>query len=150
MTCGLISGWSGPGQAQEPPAANPYTVAVYWWPNFHCDAFHQSKKFPGWTEWEIVKHGTPRFPGHTQPKVPLWGYRDEADPKAAARSIDALADAGVGTVNSWNEWVEGSYLEPDTETGTKYLDAIREVFGPARLDKAFCPATSKSQKCREL
>jgi hypothetical protein len=39
------------------------------------------------------------------------------------------------TINSWNEWVEGSYLEPDTETGTKYLDAIREVFGPAQPDR---------------
>ena len=41
---------------------------------------------------------TPRFPGHDQPKVPLWGYRDESDPKEMARSIDALADAGVGAI----------------------------------------------------
>ena len=98
VACGLIAVSSASGSAQEPPAANPYTVAVYWWPNFHCDTFHQSKKFQGWTEWEIVKKGAPRFPGHAQPNVPLWGYRDEADPKQAARSIDALADAGVGAV----------------------------------------------------
>jgi hypothetical protein len=36
---------------------------------------------------------------------------------------------GVVTLNSWNEWVEGSYVEPDTVHGTKYLDAIRKVFG---------------------
>ena len=35
----------------------------------------------------------------------------------------------IVTINSWNEWVEGSYLEPDTVDGTKYLDAIRAVFG---------------------
>ena len=98
MACGLIAISSGPGNAQEQPLTNKYTLAVYWWPNFHCDAFHQSKKFQGWTEWEIVKHASPRFPGHAQPKVPLWGYRDEADPKEAARSIDALADAGVGAI----------------------------------------------------
>jgi len=34
------------------------------------------------------------------------------------------------TLNSWNEWGEGSYIEPDAKDGTKYLDAIREVFGP--------------------
>ena len=35
----------------------------------------------------------------------------------------------VLTVNSWNEWTEGSYIEPDTAHGLKYLEAIRDVFG---------------------
>lgn len=34
------------------------------------------------------------------------------------------------TLNSWNEWGEGSYLEPDTTTGMGYLEAVRDVFGP--------------------
>ena len=40
-----------------------YTVAVYYWPNFHRDAYHQSKKGEGWMEWEIVKNAKPKFPG---------------------------------------------------------------------------------------
>lgn len=32
-------------------------------------------------------------------------------------------------INSWNEWTEGSYLEPDTHFGLGYLEAIRAVFG---------------------
>ena len=36
------------------------------------------------------------------------------------------------TINCWNEWTEGSYLEPDTITGMKYLEAVRDVFGTRR------------------
>ena len=32
------------------------------------------------------------------------------------------------TINSWNEWTEGSYLEPDTHWRFGYLEEIKEVF----------------------
>ena len=32
-------------------------------------------------------------------------------------------------INCWNEWTEGSYLEPDQHNGMKYLEAVRDVFG---------------------
>jgi len=34
-------------------------------------------------------------------------------------------------LNCWNEWTEGSYLEPDTVHGFQYLDAVKEVFDRA-------------------
>jgi len=42
-----------------------------------------------------------------------------------------LSDPGgprIMNINCWNEWTEGSYLEPDTVNGMEYLEAIKEVF----------------------
>ena len=32
------------------------------------------------------------------------------------------------TINSWNEWTETSYLEPDSKNGYGYLEAVKKVF----------------------
>ena len=36
------------------------------------------------------------------------------------------------TINSWNEWTESSYLEPDDLHGYGYLEAVRRVFKDAK------------------
>ena len=86
-------------------------TAVYYFPNYHVDPRNEKVHGKGWTEWELMRHATPRFPGHDQPKVPLWGYEDEADPVVMAKKIDAAADHGVDAfIFDWY-WYEGPYLE---------------------------------------
>ncbi len=41
---------------------------------------------------------------------------------------DAYNTTPLITINSWNEWTETSYLEPDTMYGYGYLQAVRRVF----------------------
>ncbi len=46
----------------------------------------------------------------------------------AMRYLDAHPDRQrLITLNSWNEWTETSYLEPDTLHGYGYLDAVKAV-----------------------
>lgn len=72
-----------------------YQIGAYYFPNFHVDPSNEETHGRGWTEWELLKRGEPKFPGHYQPKVPLWGYEDESDPRVFATKIDAAADHGL-------------------------------------------------------
>jgi len=62
-------------------AVRPYQLGAYYFPNFHVDPRNETVHGKGWTEWEILKRGEPKFTDHHQPKKPLWGTEDEADPK---------------------------------------------------------------------
>jgi len=45
-----------------------------------------------------------------------------------AKLLADPAGPRILNINSWNEWTEGSYLEPDTVHGMAYLDAVKAVF----------------------
>jgi hypothetical protein len=96
----------------------PVEIAVYYFPNYHRDARNERLHGAGWTEWELVKRAEPRFPGHRQPNVPLWGYEDEADPQVMAKKIDAAADHGIDTfIFDWYWYNDGPYLQRGLEEG---------------------------------
>ena len=65
-----------------------------------------------------MKRAEPKFSGHAQPKVPLWGYEDEADPAAMARKIAAAADQGVKQfIFDWYWYDDGPFLQRCLEEG---------------------------------
>jgi len=82
-------------QASKCAVNASYEVVAYYFPNYHPNPQNQARYGKGWTEWRLLQQATPRFAGHQQPKVPLWGYDDESTPGAMARRIDAAAGHGV-------------------------------------------------------
>jgi hypothetical protein len=62
----------------------------------------------------VVVGNTPRRFGEALRMVKERVERSDLSPK-------------VITVNCWNEWTEGGYLEPDTVNGTGYLEAMRRA-----------------------
>lgn len=57
-----------------------------------------------------------------------------ASPKKFEKNLRLLKDKAAKNcseyifINAWNEWGEGTYLEPDKKNGFKYLDAVRKIF----------------------
>src|SRR5215470_14814932 len=99
-----------------------YEIAAYYFPNYHVDPRNEKLYGTGWSEWELVKHARPRFEGHQQPRVPAWGYENEADPKAFARKIDAAAGHGLSSfIFDWYWYNDGAFLNRGLEEG--YLQA---------------------------
>ena len=97
---------------------NPIRVGCYYFPNYHVDPRNEKIHGPGWTEWQLVRHATSRFPGHQQPKVPVWGYEDESRPEVMEKKIDAAVDHGIDHfLFDWYHYEDGPFLERCLEQG---------------------------------
>jgi len=105
--------------ARQPTVAEPpITVAAYYYPGTHPDPRWDKNKYPGFTEWDEIKAAKPRFPGHVQPKPPVWGYQNEAQPEVMAQKIAAAAKYGVNAfIFDWYYYNDGPYLDDALDAG---------------------------------
>jgi lipopolysaccharide biosynthesis protein/SAM-dependent methyltransferase len=66
-----------------------------------------------------------------------YGQWLAANLETAAKDETRSADERIVFINAWNEWAEGTHLEPDSAHGYGYLDATRKVL--ANYDGAAGP-----------
>lgn len=99
--------------------ARRYDVAAYVWPSYTGDEPRTRMFWPeGNGEWETVRKATAKFPGHTWPRRPLWGYGNEADPRVMEMQIDAAADHGVNVfIYDWYWYDRRPFLEQCLNNG---------------------------------
>jgi hypothetical protein len=106
-------------------------IWVYYFPNWHVPSQTNIHLDVREGEWPVVQAMKPRFPGHQQPKVPLWGYEDECDVAVMTKKIDAAADHAItGWIWDWYWRDEGPFLHTALEKA--YLKA------PNRERLKFC------------
>jgi len=85
-----------------------YDVAAYFVPSYTGDEPRSDTFWPeGFGEWEIIKNAVSKFPGHSWPRKPLWGFTNDADPYVMELHINAALDHGVNTfIYDWY-WFDG-------------------------------------------
>lgn len=64
-------------------------------------------------------------------RTPELFRRHVRDARVFLESLSPTPLRRIVLIEAWNEWGEGSYIEPHTEFGFGYLDALREVFTDA-------------------
>ena len=106
------------GNVKFTPDTSDFQIAAYYFPQWHVDPSNAAYFGYDWTEWETLKAALPKFPGHDQPKVPLWGYGNEADPAVMEQKIDAAANASVNAfIFDWYYSDNGPFLQGALEDG---------------------------------
>jgi len=103
-----------------PVFAVQYDVAAYVWPAYQPE--------PRWAElgifgagkgeWQSVWEAVPKWEGHDQPRKPLWGYENEADPKVMEKKIEAAVSHGVNVfIYDWYWYGGRPFLEDALDKG---------------------------------
>jgi len=117
LALAALAPFLGGGLAADEQA---YDIAAYYWPAYHPDPRWKDLGVfgDGKAEWQNVYEATPKFTGHDQPKVPIWGYTDESDPEVMAQKIEAAADYGVNVfIFDWYWYENKPFIEEALNNG---------------------------------
>ncbi len=159
----LVACVANAGQAQLAAKEGYDAVTAYNWPTLGMKVGERWSPFEVLIEayrrnWEhIAEQGTLPLivpvsggwdsrPWHGDDAVVRYGRNPDnfrRHLQEARAFLDKYAPRGkalpIALIEAWNEWGEGSYIEPHAEFGFGYLDAIRAVFTnapPAHVDLA--------------
>ena len=97
-------------------------------------AYEEMERDYGVPYFPVVNCGwdnNPRHPHAFKPNIITGNTPEKLEEglRQAKDFVDLRAlPAPLVLINSWNEWTEGSYLEPDDRYGSGYLEAVRRVF----------------------
>ncbi|MHB0998975.1 MAG: glycoside hydrolase family 99-like domain-containing protein [Armatimonadota bacterium] len=80
--------------------------------------------------WPTVMPGWDRRPWLKDTDLIRTGSTPELFAESLKRARNYVNKDKVVMIEAWNEWGEGSILEPSVEKGFAYLDKVREVFAP--------------------
>ncbi|MHB1462400.1 MAG: glycoside hydrolase family 99-like domain-containing protein [Armatimonadota bacterium] len=80
--------------------------------------------------WPTVMAGWDRRPWTKQADLRRTGTTPELFAKSLKSLKPMVNEQRILLIEAWNEWGEGSILEPSREQGCAYLDKVREVFCP--------------------
>lgn len=116
-------------------------LLAYYFPGFHHDPVLYPGLPEGWSEWELVRRARPFFPGHRQPRRPLWGFEDDDSPAALARK---LAVAGEHHIEGM---VVICYAYQDAQPGLRVLEAALEAVTPGSARPAMMWANHRRYWC---
>ncbi len=77
---------------------------------------------PTWDNWARMTKGANVFLGSTPEKYRNWLSRT-----ITATNARLMGEERLVFINAWNEWAEGSHLEPDQKFGHGYLEATSQA-----------------------
>jgi lipopolysaccharide biosynthesis protein len=83
---------------------------------------------PGWDNTARMQDRSFCFEDATPGAFQAW--LEEALEQTRAQHF---GDERLVFVNAWNEWAEGTYLEPDRRFGHAFLEAVRNAKDAAKL-----------------